>query len=153
MPRTRINRGHQSVAPRQVATEGEGLDAARSAGRVRPRAGRAMTVVRQCGEKPLCARSAVSGGLDNLSHCKQTNWRDRSESRRRARAQPLILRSNASLARGRRSLVGRLVARRTAEPGRPQVLGANLKCSESGCLVVEDLYGVSTAPLLTDLRG
>jgi hypothetical protein len=78
---------------------------------------------------------------------------NRSESRRRARAQPLILRSNASLARGRRSLVGRLVARRTAEPGRPQVLGANLKCSESGCLVVEDLYGVSTAPLLTDLRG
>jgi hypothetical protein len=32
------------------------------------------------------------------------------------------------------------------------VLGVDLNRSESGCLVAENLYGVSTAPLLTGLR-
>jgi hypothetical protein len=32
---------------------------------------------------------------------------------------------------------------------RPQVLGVDLNRSESGCLVAENLYGVSTAPVLT----
>jgi hypothetical protein len=30
----------------------------------------------------------------------------------------------------------------------PQVLGTNLKRSESGCLVAENLHGMSTAPVL-----
>ena len=36
--------------------------------------------VRQCGEKHLCARSAVIAGKTLLTHCKHTKGLDRSES-------------------------------------------------------------------------